>query len=235
MNQTATPDFFDRLESELREAAQRRPRRWVGGSHAMLVIAMSLGAFALALVPVLAVLGGDRGADQPGMDSEPDLRGARVVATGVAPVAGRWRLETYRSERLTDPKSGEVYQPAGLRCIRVSVGEHGATGQCGEFPRTPGFGGSMHTVFVGGKSREVLLFGRAPEAAARVIVTRRGKTRVDVSPIEGPPGARGDFYLIDLRPNEVKGRINWLDHRGNVGSRGIELLPPASGRRGRGG
>ena len=53
------------------------------------------------------------------------------------------RVQRYRPERASDPEPGEVYQPAGLRCLGLRLldppSDHsgGLGGQCGEFPRTP--------------------------------------------------------------------------------------------------
>jgi hypothetical protein len=235
MNETATPDFFDRLEYELRGAAERRPRRVVGAGGASVAVAVTLVALGLALVPILAVLGrGDEGVPTPSLERprvgtvlERGDERHTVVATGVAPVAGRWQMEAYRSTRLADPDTGEEYQPAGLRCLGLFLPGNGGGGQCGEFPRTPGFSRITFSVPDShGTVREVLLYGRVPEQAKAIVVRRAGKTWVEVGPIEGPPSARGDFYLVALPPDQVKGRVNWIDRRGREGSRGIELLPP---------
>src|SRR5918998_3527529 len=141
-------EFFGRLETDLRAAAERRPRREVP------VPAIAVAALlALALAPVVLVLGSGDEAGAPGQRSGPeapqrlDIPGfpdAKVVATGTAPVAGPWEILTYRSVKLDDPETGEVYQPAGLRCLGIRLLDPpadrfgGLSGQCGEFPRTPG-------------------------------------------------------------------------------------------------
>jgi LytR cell envelope-related transcriptional attenuator len=59
MNDAIAPDFFDRLELELRRAATRRPRRVPSAAAVALPVLLAL---ALALVPLVVVLGGqDRG------------------------------------------------------------------------------------------------------------------------------------------------------------------------------
>jgi hypothetical protein len=233
-------EFFGRLETELRAAAERPPRRAVP----MPAIAVA-ALLALAVAPVVLVLGsGDEagspqersGADTPQDTPKdptiPGFPGAEVVATGTAPVAGPWEILTYRSERLADPESGEVYQPAGLRCLGLRLldppSDHsgGLSGQCGEFPRTPGFSRIQQTVSnVAGGAREIVVYGRAPEEAALVRVTLDGRAPVEVEPIEGPAGSPGDFYLVAVPPG-VDGRVNWLDDEGNEGSPGQALLPP---------
>jgi hypothetical protein len=103
-------------------------------------------------------------------------------------------------------------------------------GGCGEFPRTPDFSRGQVTVPpIPGGAEEVLVYGRAPEAAAKVVLTADGGIRTEVEPFPGPEGVDGDFYLIAVKPGMENARVNWLDAEDNEGSRGIELLPPASG------
>jgi hypothetical protein len=169
---------------------------------------------------------------EPREGTPPRHTRSTVVATGLAPVAGPWQMETYTSTRLADPKSGEEYQPAGLRCLGVylldppnSLGPTGG-GQCGEFPRTPGFSRVQMTVRNNqGEAREILVYGRAPPEATAVVITVDGESRRAVEPFAGPPGARGDFYLIPIPPEWERGRVNWLDGNGNEGSRGHALMP----------
>lgn len=114
-------EFFGRLETELRAAAERPPRRAVP----VPAIAVA-GLLALALAPVVLVLGsgGDERApereaasdatprapgvriDHRGVRYEPP--GATVLATGTSPVSGPWQLHTYE-------------QDEGGRCIGVSL------------------------------------------------------------------------------------------------------------------
>jgi hypothetical protein len=156
-----------------------------------------------------------------------------VVATGRSPVAGRWQLEHYRSTRLADPQTGEVYQPAGLPCLGIALLDPStevpvlASGQCGEFPRTPGFGRvQMSVPQVRGKVRELLVYGRTPERTRSVVLTAAGGVKITVDPFEGPRSVAGDFYLIAVSPDLEDGRVNWVDEHGNVGGPGLELLPP---------
>jgi hypothetical protein len=237
-----TESFFDRLELELRAAAERPPRRLpaLGGTARGAAIALVAAAgVALALVPALALLGGsdDDGALRPPAAAKPKPhgRGHTVVATGRAPVAGPWQLEVFRSSRLADPKTGEVHQPSGLPCLglyltdpRPDTSPGGA--QCGRFRRTPGFSILEHAVpSTRGGTKEVLVAGRTPAAATAVAMTADGGIRTVVKTIRGPKGVHGRFYLIPVKPHMEHARVNWLDRDGNTGSRGIRLSPPASG------
>jgi hypothetical protein len=230
-------EFFGRLETELRAAAERPPRRTVPVPAIAAAVLL-----ALALAPIVFVLGsgndeagapGERsGAERPrplGLEAFP---GAEVVATGTAPVAGPWQIFTYRSERLADPESGEVYQPAGLRCLGLRLldppSDHasGIGGQCGDFPRTPGFSRVQQVVpDEAGGAREILVYGRAPEDAALVRLTPDAGEAIEMKPLEGPAGETGDFYLFAVPADIGEGRVNWIDEERNEGSVGQELLP----------
>lgn len=148
-------------------------------------------------------------------------------------LAGYLVMEVYRSNRLVDPETGEEYQPAELPCLGVALLDPPSGtptrlgGGCGEFPRTPGFGRAQISVPpVKGGVREILVYGRAPEHAAAVVITAAGGVRTRVEPFEGPPSVSGDFYLIEIPPDLKNGRVNWIDREGHEGSRGIALLPP---------
>jgi hypothetical protein len=232
-------EFFDTLEAELRTAASRPPRRTVP-VPALLVA----GLLALALAPIVLVLGGggsdssERRAGQETQQAPPrdvSIRGfpdAKVVATGTAPVAGPWEILTYRSVKLDNPETGELYQPAGLRCLGIRLLDPpsdrfgGLSGQCGEFPRTPGFSRVQHTVpNAAFDALEILVYGRAPEEAALVRLTPDDGEPLEMKPIEGPEG-EGDFYLFAVPADIGEGRVNWIDNDGNEGSVGQELMPP---------
>jgi hypothetical protein len=233
-------DFFGALEAELRAAALRPPRRTVP----VPAIAVAF-VLALAVAPLVLVLGsgsdeagtpqGDGTETPQGLPRDfriPGFPEAKVVATGTAPVAGPWEILTYTSVRLADPETGEVYQPPGLRCLGLRLldppSEHsgGLGGQCGEFPRTPGFSRVQNTVpNVAAGAREILVYGRAPEEAALVRLTPDDGEPIEVKPIEGPAG-EGDFYLFAVPADVGEGEVNWIDEEGNEGSVGQQLLPP---------
>jgi hypothetical protein len=244
-------DFFGALELELRAAARRRPRRPIGIGHASALLAgAALVAAAVALS--MAVRGGGGESAQTTGSGKPDPVGtvipegegtpprsaqSRVVATGTSPGIGPWQMEVSRSSELKDPDSGAVYQPAGLRCLSLFPvrGRRflGGSGQCGEFPRTPGFSRLQlpEVRFKGDRARQerrtpLLVYGWAPERAARVVVTAPGGLRVETRPLEGPKGTSGDFYAISVPRGHHDARVNWLNAEGNEGSRGIRLLPP---------
>jgi hypothetical protein len=252
MNDPTKSDFFGALALELRAAGQRSPRRRTGLGAVIGALAATLLVAAAAVVALLVMRGGDESTPvlpvaKPdpvgtvilkGQGTPPRQRRSVVVATGTSPPIGSWQMEVSRSSALKDPDTGELYQPAGLRCLSlVRVGgpkrQPKASGQCGEFPRTPGFSSMQfpgapvpHNGEPGQPRQPVLVYGRAPERAARVVISAPDGLRREVRPLEGPPNARGDFYAISVSPGHPGARINWLDKYGKPGSRGIRLMPP---------
>jgi hypothetical protein len=253
-------DFFGALELELHAAAERRPRRHIG-------LGTVMGALACALLVVAAVLmvaaisgGGDGDSAQVTSGAKPDPVGtvipkgegdpprqtrSTVVATGTSPVIGPWQMEASRSTPIEDPKTGELYQPAGLRCLSLFlVGprrhEFGSgSGQCGEFPRTPGFSRlQLPVVIFAGKPERnrrlrrqpVLVFGRVPDRAAKVVVSAPDGLRLTALPHEGPKSSRGDFYAISVPVGHPRARVNWIKNGGSAVGRGIALMPPITRR-----
>jgi hypothetical protein len=194
---------------------------------------------------------GKRRADQPlpvgtvipqGEGTRPRDSKATVVATGTAPVAGPWQLEVWRHHGGPSP-AGE---PRG-RCLFIQLLEpptyqdgtrdpSDLSGFCGGlgFRKTPGFSRAQHNVptlrkLSNGRlvrAKEVLVYGRVPERASKVVITVDEHVRLEVEPHEGPKSIRGDFFVIPVKPRLGHARINWLDADGIPGSRGIALQPP---------
>jgi hypothetical protein len=240
-------DFFGALELELRAAGKRSPRRLNGLADLGGAVAAAVAAVALlgaAVVVALTVLGGgnaDRSSAPArlkpvpvgtvipkGEGSPPRQRRSMVVATGNSRGIGPWQLEASRSVRLADPESDEVYQPAGLRCLTLYPLDppddtpFGASRQCGEFPRTPGFS-RLQT-----GSERILVYGRVPKRATAVTILVPGGSSINARVHVGPKSARGDFYAVSVKPPLPGARINWFYADGRPGSRGIGLMPPVT-------
>lgn len=250
-------DFFGALELELREAGQRSPRRRTRPGDVAGVVAAAALLAAAVIVVLVATGGGEPSRTAPvavkpdpvgtvipkGEGTPPRRSRSVVVATGTAPGVGPWQMEASRSSALRDPDSGELYQPAGLRCLSLVPVDPkdrpvGYSGGCGEFSRTPGFSrGQVPEMYLRSpdekarrSTRPVLVYGRVPEQAVRVVVTAPDGLRREARPLEGPKGASSDFYAISVRPGHPHARVNWLDENGKPGSRGIELMPPITRR-----
>ena len=126
-----------------------------------------------------------------------------------------------------------MYQPAGLRCLTIYALDPpdeaipAGSGQCGEFPRTPGFSrlqfGSSRPH---SGSKPVLVYGRVPRRATAVRILVPGQSPISAKLHEGPKSSSGDFYAVAVESPLPRARVNWFDENGNPGSRGIALLPP---------
>jgi hypothetical protein len=187
-------DYFDRLETQLRGAAERPPRRLVGWGNAARLSATAtamIAAVGVSVALALALAGGDdsrrsseRAAPEPapvgtvipkGEGNPPRESRSTVVATGMAPVAGPWQLEVSRGTGVKNPKTGQVYLRAGGACLMVvpldapNVLAGGRSGYCGPtrelgFKKTPGFSRAQHSV--AGPARP----GESPDVNAREVL-----------------------------------------------------------------
>ncbi len=154
-----------------------------------------------------------------------------VVGTGRTPIAGPWRMAIYESERHV--VDGDLYEPEGLPCIELSLldppdGYPHRGGGCGVQPKTPGFtrGQASYPRVAGRSVRELVMYGRAPDRAARVEVDAGGRT-LSTETFEGPTGVPGRFWLIARPPRDfADGHVYWVDRDGERGSRRVEVLPP---------
>lgn len=243
-------DFFGALELELRDAAERRPRRPVGVGQVISVVgAAALAVAALALTMTVRG-GGDVESGQVLGSPRPDTVGtvipkeetsyesdALVVANGRAPVTGPWQLEVTRTDGARNTR-GEVMWQKGycvtIRLLDPPQGRPGpSSGFCGAprslgFRKTPGF--SRYQTAPGAAKprppKEVLVWGRVPDRAARVVIRARDGLRIVRRPKDGPRSFPGRYFGIPVSPGHPGARINWLDASGKPGSRGIRLMPP---------
>jgi hypothetical protein len=241
-------DFFGALELELHAAAERRPRRVVSlGAVMGAVAAAALVAAAVLLVVAVSGGGGDSARVTGGTEVKPDPVGTvipksrrhyesrgLVVANGTAPVSGPWQMEVSRTGGERDT-SGVVMWPRGY-CLWLWLLDppdptSGGGGFCGSprslgFRKTPGFSRQQGPARTKPPAKEVLVWGRVPDRADKVVITAPGARRVTVAPTDGPKSFPGRYYLIPVKPPLPGARINWLDASGKPGSRGIGLMPP---------
>ena len=243
-------DFFSALELELHAAAGRRPRRMVTVGQALGTLAAA-ALLATAVLLVVTVSGGGEGdgdtAHVTGA-TKPDPIGTRipkeqtaygtgalVVANGTAPVNGPWQIEVSRTNGERDT-SGEWMWHRGyctwLKLLdppgrdRVSVSGHCGAPRSLGFRKTPGFSRAQSVAPSKPLPREILVWGRVPDRAEKVVITAPGRRDIVVVPKDGPKTFPGRFYGIPVKPPRPGARINWLDASGHPGSRGIRLMPP---------
>jgi len=243
-------DFFGALELELHEAAKRRPRRQIGVGQALGLLAAA-ALLGVAVLLVAAVSGGGdgrpahlTGAPQPdpvgtvipkGEGNPPRTARTLVVANGVAPVSGPWQIEVSRTKGERDTR-GVVMWHKGY-CLWIALLDPpdrnlgGSSGFCGSprslgFRKTPGFSRAQTAAPSRPRPKEILVWGRVPDRAAKVVITAPGRRPIVVVPADGPRTFPGRFYAIPVKPPRPGARINWLDATGRPGSRGIGLMPP---------
>jgi len=246
-------DFFSALELELHAAAGRSPRRAVSVGQAIGGLAAA-ALLAVAILLVVAVSGGGdgdtaqvSGARTPdpvgtvipkGEGNPPRTARSLVVANGVAPVSGPWQIEVSRTKGERDTH-GVVMWHEGY-CLTIVLldppGRNmvGGSGFCGGprslgFRKTPGFSRAQTVAPSKPRPREILVWGRVPDRAAKVVITAPGRRDIAVVPKNGPKTFPGRFYAIPVRPPRPGARINWRDATGHPGSRGIRLMPPIAG------
>lgn len=251
------PDLEEQFRDAAARRRQRARRRAIGSLAAAAGVAV-LGSSLLLLGGGDERRAGDRPAADgrrpqgplpvgtvipKGEGTPPRESDSTVVATGTTPFAGAWQLEASRN--FGGPsRRGE---PRG-RCLTLNVLDpppyedgkpdpSGGSGTCGAlgFRKTPGFSRAQKNVPTLRKSagrlflpKEVLVYGRVPERASKVVVTADRGVRIEVETHEGPKSIRGDFFVIPVKPRLGHARINWLDADGNPGSRGIALQPPVT-------
>jgi hypothetical protein len=107
------------------------------------------------------------------------------------------------------------------------------SGHCGGprslgFRKTPGFSRAQTVAPSKPLPKEILVWGRVPDRASKVLISARGRSRIEVVPEPGPKRFPGQFYAIPVKPPMQGARINWLNQNGKPGSRGIALMPPIS-------
>jgi hypothetical protein len=227
-------EFFGKLETELRAAAERPPRRAVP----MPAVAAAV-LLALAVAPIVFVLGSgsDEGAPQREAASDatprpPGVRiehrgvryeppGATVLATGTSPVSGPWQLQTYEQED-------------GGRCIGVSLLHADPNEEVTWSGICPRPGGPPLPIFIAQAvgvpptpdQKEFLVYGRAPEEAVAVELVRDGEVAVRAGTSDGPDGVDGDFYVLTLPPDlELDGVMRWVGEDGRAGDEVRFRLP----------
>jgi len=228
-------EFFGRLETELRAAAERPPRRTVP------VPAIAAACvLALAVVPLAVALGGgeSRGGDEfvlqrPAAGEPPPggaqagaqagdrayvlggAEGGQVIASGAAPVSGEWHLVLYRQ--------------GGSRCVALFEAGSEPNGDkpvvClyDDMPPPEFSALSMPWPGDGGPAREVLASGAAPEEAVAVELVSGSEVVKRVETIEAQ---EGDYFVMAIEAGAPDGVLRWVDAGGQAGDREIRVNMP---------
>jgi hypothetical protein len=185
---------------------ERQPRRrmpWLRWRTPLLVglLSLVLASAALAALDVLPV-GTKLPAENVPGPAEPKYTSQRtVVATGESP-GGNWRMT------VTQSNQGRCI---GLWLLDMPGGTNG-TDICGN-PE------SFDAASVGGGNslpNTTLVFGPAPDEAAKVRVTAPGFSRT-VPTYDGPSDIAGNSYLIEIPRKGLRNAlVTWLDEDGRA-------------------
>jgi hypothetical protein len=151
-----------------------------------------------------------------------------VVASGSSPVAGRWRVESYRDGPVTGP-TGEVVQPAGAPCLALLIG-----GKAPDFARGSSIcGGKLATDAFGYVSNpirdkqsgrnELLLYGWAPAGTETVRLSGPGGVKLSAR-TQGPKNVEQRYWVITAPPLPSGGRLTTTGP-GRIGGDSINVTP----------
>ena len=163
-------------------------------------------------------------------------RGRRtiVVASGVAPVTGPWQMEVNRTSGQRDT-SGAVDARRRGWCLWMTLpdppsdtADAGArSGYCGAprhlgFRKTPGFSRAQgaYRSKPAPRSVDVLVWGRVPDRAEKVVVSAPNGKRIEVEPSARSREFPGRFYAIEVsarlrgKRQQLAGRPDQLAGRG---------------------
>ena len=147
-----------------------------------------------------------------------------VVARGEVPVSGPWRMTAFETRR-------------GVPCLKLelldppSAVRRRSSGYCGYFSRFSEFGHGKKPV--ARRRGEVLLFGRAPAKARRVILTAGGGKQITAPTKTGPPKVPGRFWVLAAPPHLNGAELVWTDRNGRRGERPLDVSYRFEGPTGR--
>ena len=158
-----------------------------------------------ALACVVAA-GGATAVASGALDGVPPERDETVIAHGVTPIAGPWRVSTY-----TNVETGE---PCLRLVLMEAVTPIMGSGWCGEGDRA--FQVSAIPVTLLDGRAEVLFYGVAPDTATEVQLIAAGGKQI-AAPPEGAT-RWGRLWVLAAPPGLEGGTITWLDARGRRGS-----------------
>jgi hypothetical protein len=214
----AIGEQFRRLDEKA--SRSRVGRRFVRPLALALVGALLVGTAAAAATGVLTVGSIVPAGEDPGFEHDRPSPEQVVLASGMAPVAGPWRVTAYRSEGLAD-EHGDVLEAKGLPCIRFLLTAPPPTNPINgsAFCLAPGKQPfnmmSVPVVDEASARNELILYGFAPRNAAGVQLTAAdGNTiRTDTEP--GGTRFPGTVWVIAAPSGLEAAELDWIDRSGN--------------------
>ena len=174
---------------------------------------------AVAATGVLSVGSVIPGGEDPGFEHNGASPEQTVLATGTTPVAGPWRLTSYRSEGIADSQ-GDVVEAKGLPCVRLLLTSPPAANPINgsAFCLAPGkrdFNASSIPVLdeSSGES-ELLIYGFAPPNAASVELTAGNRKPIRSDTGSGGQTFPGTVWLVAVPPGLESADLDWIDRSG---------------------
>lgn len=205
---------------------QEFERRTVAlGLAGAVVAATAAGAAAGVLPPIGSVIPG--GAD-PEAQREHGSEAQTVVARGGSPVGGPWRLTAFKSTGRVE-NGVTVESPGDCLQLQLSQPPEGtpveATLLCGASGDADLKAGSLPVSDSSSGDAELLLFGRAPEAATSIELSTDAGRTVRVEPYEAPSGFAGRTWLMAVPRGPKGGQLDWTDRNGKRAGAKLDASP----------
>ena len=213
----------DRGSSRLRRQFHRRTSGMLVLGFACAIAAAAAAGAATGALDVGSVIPGGEPSGPPENQLPVEQR---VLATGTAPMAGPWKVTTYKSQGIV--VDGEVLEQPGSSCIRLVLSNPpartplAATGFCGE-PANGGFDIADLPVRDSAGNVEVLLFGHAPSDAVGVVLSADNGKSIRASTLPGPANLGSDVWAMAVPVDVPNARVSWLHADGTRGGADLDL------------
>jgi hypothetical protein len=189
-----------------------RTRRALALALAGALVAVGGAGAATGVLPGSIIPGEEAGVSHdagPGPDQT-------VLATGTSPVAGPWRLTTYRSEGLSN--GNEVVEAKGLPCVLLQLTDppeqtfSTASSFC-LAPGKPDFNMSG-LLAASADAKELLMYGFAPMDTAAVELSVAGGKTTRSQAHDGRGAFPGKVWVMPVAPGATSGELTRVNADG---------------------
>jgi hypothetical protein len=215
---TAIGREFERVSQPAGTARRAQRRSAPRGGKAM-VLAVALGLLCVgAAGAATGLLPGDviPGGSDPENPHTHGTADQTVVARGVSPVAGPWRLTSMRHEATSESPAGDCLE---LLLLKPPPGSPiAATLLCQDAGKAEFKADSVPVVNTETGKSEILLFGAAPEGAGSVSVAADSGKTFPAELRQGPATFPGDAWVVVLPSGQKTGKLKLTDQNGNPGA-----------------
>jgi hypothetical protein len=183
----------------------------------MLATALALGLLSVgAAGAATGLLPGDviPGGDDPENPYTHGPEEQTVVARGVSPVAGPWRLTSLSHEATAESTAGDCLE---LVLTQPPPGSPiAATLLCQDAGKSDFKADSVPVINTVTDQSEILLFGAAPETAGSVSVAADGGKTSHAELRQGPTYFPGDAWVVVLPSGLKTGELKLTDEKGSL-------------------